>query len=69
VYKVVLELLAGLVETLIESGRQIEAVNFIMSFQLSETFPPVPLLRTYMKDVRRNLQANGGADAQVLMLS
>lgn len=54
----------GLVETLIENRKQIEAVNFIMSFQLSETFPPVPLLRTYMKDVRRNLQANGDADAQ-----
>ncbi|KAG9440230.1 hypothetical protein H6P81_020395 [Aristolochia fimbriata] len=50
----------GIVETLVGSGRQIDAVHFIQAFQLAETFPPVPLLKTYLKDLRRNSQGKGG---------
>ncbi|CAN6459958.1 unnamed protein product [Victoria cruziana] len=50
----------GVIESLISSGRQIDAVNFIYAFKLTETFPPVPLLKTYLKDVRRASQGKGG---------
>ncbi|XVF17579.1 hypothetical protein REPUB_Repub10bG0135700 [Reevesia pubescens] len=50
----------GVVELLIKSGRQIDAVRFIHAFQLIESFPPVPLLKTYLKDLRRNSQGKGG---------
>lgn len=54
----------GLVETMINTGRQIDAVHFIHAFKLSEAFPPVPLLRTYLKELRRNSQGNGSAALQ-----
>ncbi|KAL2906401.1 FRIGIDA-like protein 3 [Bienertia sinuspersici] len=54
----------GLVETLIQRGRYIDAVHFIHAFQLSEAFPPVPLLKTYLKELRRNSQGNGSAALQ-----
>ncbi|CAN6449692.1 unnamed protein product [Victoria cruziana] len=50
----------GVIESLTNSGRQIDAVNFIYAFKLTETFPPVPLLKTYLKDVRRASQGKGG---------
>ncbi|XP_068654842.1 FRIGIDA-like protein 3 isoform X2 [Aristolochia californica] len=51
----------GIVDTLVGNGRQIDAVHFIQAFQLVEMFPPVPLLKTYLKDLRRNSQGKGGA--------
>ncbi|XP_021714398.1 FRIGIDA-like protein 3 isoform X2 [Chenopodium quinoa] len=54
----------GLVDTLISNGRQIDAVHFIHAFKLSEAFPPVPLLRAYLKELRRNSQGNGSAALQ-----
>lgn len=50
----------GVVESLINCGKQIEAVRFIHAFQLAESFSPVPLLKTYLKDSRRNSQGKGG---------
>ncbi|XP_042508690.1 FRIGIDA-like protein 3 isoform X2 [Macadamia integrifolia] len=55
----------GVVESLVSSGRQIDAVHFIQAFQLTESFPPVPLLRTYLKDLRRNSQVKGGSGGAV----
>ncbi|KAA3479678.1 FRIGIDA-like protein 3 isoform X2 [Gossypium australe] len=52
--------MAGFVELLINSGRQVDAVRFIHTFQLTERFPPVPLLKMYLKDLRRNSQGKGG---------
>ncbi|XP_062101873.1 FRIGIDA-like protein 3 [Humulus lupulus] len=49
----------GLIELLVNSGKQINAVHFIHAFQLTESFPPVPLLKTYLKDLRRNSQGKG----------
>lgn len=54
----------GLVETLISSGRQIDAVHLIHAFQLSETYPTVPLLKAYLKELRRNSQGTGNAAQQ-----
>ncbi|CAJ1942939.1 unnamed protein product [Sphenostylis stenocarpa] len=48
------------VETLINNGKQIAAVHFIHAFQLQESFPPVPLLKGYLKNRRRNSQVKTG---------
>lgn len=50
----------GIIEALVSGGKQIDAVHFIHAFQLNESFPPVPLLKTYLKDLRRNSQGKGG---------
>lgn len=60
-------------ESLINSGKQIDAVHFAHAFQLTESFPLVPLLKTYLKDLRRNSQGKGGnlgnaGGAQVLLI-
>ncbi|XP_059623961.1 FRIGIDA-like protein 3 isoform X2 [Cornus florida] len=49
----------GVVEELINNEKQIHAVHFVHSFQLTERFPLVPLLKTYLKDLRRNSQGKG----------
>lgn len=64
---------AGLIESLINNGKQIDAVRFIHAFQLTESFPIVPLLKAYLKDLRRNSQGKGenvgdGAGPQVHLL-
>ncbi|KAK2356982.1 hypothetical protein P8452_76454 [Trifolium repens] len=46
----------ALVEILINNGKHIAAVHFVQLFELQESFPPVPLLRTYLKNQRRNSQ-------------
>ncbi|XP_055800998.1 FRIGIDA-like protein 3 [Solanum dulcamara] len=50
----------GVVEALIHSEKQIDAARFIHSFELTERFPLVPLLKGYLKDLRRNAQGKGG---------
>ncbi|XP_050208104.1 FRIGIDA-like protein 3 isoform X2 [Mercurialis annua] len=50
----------GVIQSLVNSGKQIEAVRFIHAFQLTETFPLVPLLKTYLEDFRRNSQGKSG---------
>ncbi|KAL6224893.1 hypothetical protein ACLB2K_003748 [Fragaria x ananassa] len=54
----------GLVESIIRIGKQIDAVHFIHAFELTESFPPVPLLKTYLKELRRNSQGDSNGDAQ-----
>lgn len=51
---------AAVVESLINDGKQIAAVHFIHAFQLNERFAPVPLLKAYLKDLRRNSQGKAG---------
>ncbi|KAH9299583.1 hypothetical protein KI387_031265, partial [Taxus chinensis] len=46
-----------LVEILVNGGKQIEAVNFSFAFGLTEKFPPVPLLKEYLKDAKKASQA------------
>ncbi|KAL8124970.1 FRIGIDA-like protein 3 [Apium graveolens] len=50
----------GVVESLVNSGKQIDAVHLAHAFQLTESFPLVPLLQTYLKDLRRNSQGKKG---------
>ncbi|KAJ8564855.1 hypothetical protein K7X08_001315 [Anisodus acutangulus] len=50
----------GIIEALIHNEKQIDAARFIHSFELTERFPLVPLLKGYLKDLRRNAQGKGG---------
>ncbi|KAM7265918.1 hypothetical protein ACFE04_003601 [Oxalis oulophora] len=49
----------GIVELLIANGKELEAVRIIHYFELTEMFPTVPILKQYLKDLRRNSQGNG----------
>ncbi|KAJ8458393.1 hypothetical protein OPV22_031319 [Ensete ventricosum] len=51
----------GLIEYLLNSGRQIEAVNLVCAFKLTEQFPPVPLLKAYLRDTRKVAQVKAGS--------
>uniref|UniRef100_A0A7N0U263 FRIGIDA-like protein n=1 Tax=Kalanchoe fedtschenkoi TaxID=63787 RepID=A0A7N0U263_KALFE len=42
------------VQKLIEADKQLLAVKFICEFALAEKFPPVPLLKAYVNDVKQN---------------
>ncbi|KAJ9562333.1 hypothetical protein OSB04_007493 [Centaurea solstitialis] len=50
----------GVIEELISTGKLISAVHFVHAFELVEKFPTVPLLKTYLKDLRRNSQGKRG---------
>lgn len=47
------EKMAGVIEVLINSGRQIDAVNLAFAFELTERFSPVALLKSYLKEARK----------------
>ncbi|RZC67547.1 hypothetical protein C5167_011237 [Papaver somniferum] len=57
-----------LVEGLISRRRQIDAVHFVQAFKLEESFPPAPLLQTYLRDLRRDIQiknTSSGGDVRI----
>ncbi|CAL0329530.1 unnamed protein product [Lupinus luteus] len=43
----------GVIEILVNSGRQIDAVNLAFAFDLTGQFSPVPLLKSYLNDARK----------------
>lgn len=47
------EKMPGVIEVLINSGRQIDAVNLAFAFELTEQFSPVALLKFYLKEARK----------------
>nr|AGV54832.1 frigida-like protein [Phaseolus vulgaris] len=48
------EKMSGVIEGLVNSGGQIDAVNFgLFAFDLTEQFFPVSLLKSYLKDARK----------------
>ncbi|KAJ0054283.1 hypothetical protein Pint_03130 [Pistacia integerrima] len=47
------KLYMGVIEVLVNSGRQIDAVNLAFAFELTEQFSPVPLLKFYLKEARK----------------
>ena len=44
---------ADLVNKLIRKGKQLLAIRFIFEFGLADKFPPVPLLKTYVKESKK----------------
>ncbi|KAI4365774.1 hypothetical protein MLD38_021732 [Melastoma candidum] len=43
----------GVIDVLVNRGRQIDAVNLAFAFELTEQFLPVPLLKSYLKEARK----------------
>jgi hypothetical protein len=43
----------GVIEVLVYSGRQLDAVNLAFAFDLTDQFCPVSLLKSYLKDARK----------------
>ncbi|XP_004510189.1 FRIGIDA-like protein 3 [Cicer arietinum] len=48
------EKMPGVIEVLVNSGRQIDAVNLAFAFDLTKQFSPVSLLKSYLKDARNS---------------
>ncbi|KAI0494283.1 hypothetical protein KFK09_024415 [Dendrobium nobile] len=51
----------GVIDVLINSGRQIDAVNLVFAFELTDKFHPVPLLKSYLKDARKVSHSKSGS--------
>lgn len=47
------ELLVDMIEELISKGQQLDAVHFTYEVGLVEKFPPVPLLKSFLKDAKK----------------
>ncbi|KAL2319405.1 hypothetical protein Fmac_028374 [Flemingia macrophylla] len=47
------EKMPGVIEVLVNNGRQIDAVNLAFAFDLTEQFSPISLLKSYLKDARK----------------
>ncbi|XP_022771585.1 FRIGIDA-like protein 3 isoform X2 [Durio zibethinus] len=47
------EKMSGVIELLVNNGRQIDAVNLAFAFELTEQFSPVPLLKSYLKEAKK----------------
>ncbi|GAV64204.1 Frigida domain-containing protein [Cephalotus follicularis] len=45
--------ISDLIQKLIVKQREVEAIKFIYAFDLVENFPPIPLLRSYLKRSRK----------------
>ncbi|KAM1684099.1 hypothetical protein TB2_034797 [Malus domestica] len=54
------ERMPGVIDVLVNSGRQIDAVNLAFAFELTEKFPPVPLLKSYLKEARKTSPVKSG---------
>ncbi|KDP45205.1 hypothetical protein JCGZ_15070 [Jatropha curcas] len=54
------EKMPGVIEVLINSGRQIDAVNLAFAFELTEQFSPVPLLKSYLKEAKKTSPVKSG---------
>jgi hypothetical protein len=58
--------LLGIIEELVKRHRQIDAVHFVQAFGLSEAFPPAPLLKTYVEELKDTIENNVDATATSL---
>ncbi|XP_045789411.1 FRIGIDA-like protein 3 [Trifolium pratense] len=47
------EKMPGVIEVLVNNGRQIDAVNLAFAFNLTEQFSPIPLLKSYLNDAKK----------------
>ncbi|XP_006657905.1 FRIGIDA-like protein 3 [Oryza brachyantha] len=60
------ERIPDIITDLVNRHRQIDAVQFIHVFGLSESFPPAPLLKAYVEELKDSLGNNGDANAASL---
>eukprot|EP00262_Sarcandra_glabra_P003053 TRINITY_DN134_c0_g2_i1.p1 TRINITY_DN134_c0_g2~~TRINITY_DN134_c0_g2_i1.p1 ORF type:complete len:586 (+),score=135.88 TRINITY_DN134_c0_g2_i1:142-1758(+) len=54
------EKMPGVIQALVDGGRQIEAVNLAYAFELTEQFAPVVLLKAFLKEARKASQVKAG---------
>ncbi|XXG62081.1 hypothetical protein AAC387_Pa05g0521 [Persea americana] len=54
------EKMPEVVEVLVNSGRQLEAINLAYAFELTDKFDPVSLLKAYLKEARKGSQVKAG---------
>lgn len=57
------EKMPGVINVLVNSGRHIDAVNLAISFELTEQFSPVWLLKSYLNESRRQCSPTAQNDA------
>ncbi|KAG2301363.1 hypothetical protein Bca52824_030014 [Brassica carinata] len=57
------EKMPGVIEVLVNSGKQIDAVNLAFAFELTEQFPPGELLKCYMNEASRSSSQGRPGDA------
>jgi Frigida-like protein len=53
--------ISGVIDVLVNTGRQIDAVNLSYAFGLTEKYSPVPLLKSFLKEVRKLSNAKPGS--------
>lgn len=58
-----------LIEKLINSGKQLDAIRFVVAFNLSSKYPPAALLKAYLKQAKTNahevrVKGNNSFDSQ-----
>jgi len=41
------------IKVLVNNGRQIDAVNLAIAFDLTDQFSPIPLLKSYLNDAKK----------------
>lgn len=46
-------MLADLIQKLVSKGKHLLAVKFISEFGLTDKFPPVPILKSYVKESKK----------------
>lgn len=59
---------AEVLEVLVKSGRQLEAVNLAYAFELTDKFDPVSLLKAYLKDARKGSQFKAGNASPIVQV-
>lgn len=48
-----MDVVADMIEELISKGQQLDAVHFTYEVGLVDKFPPVPLLKAFLKDAKK----------------
>ncbi|CAN7045241.1 unnamed protein product [Brassica rapa subsp. trilocularis] len=62
------EKMPGVIELLVNSGKQIDAVNLAFAFGLTEEFPPVELLKCYLTDASRSSSQGNASPAIIIVI-
>lgn len=60
-----------IVHKLIDKGKQLLAVKFIFQFELTDKFPPLPLLEAYIsdcKEVAQKIYKNGKSSNRAVVI-
>lgn len=63
--------MSEIVHKLIDKGKQLLAVKFIFQFELTDKFPPLPLLEAYIsdcKEVAQKIYKNGKSSNRAVVI-